>query len=167
MPLDVSQMSLVEVDPMERITEVLEVAGWQFECEDNASLHAVADTRWGDMGALFTYRTHPAAIHFTLTLDVKPQKSRRAALNELIVRANERLWMGHFDYWSDDDVITFRATLPLLDRAEPSMGEIQAVVSASVSAAERFIPAFNFLIWAGKSPKEAMEAAMFETAGEA
>jgi hypothetical protein len=29
------------------------------------------------------------------------------------------------------------------------------------------VPAFNFLIWAGKSPREAIDAVMFETQGEA
>lgn len=166
MSLDLSQSTLVEIDPMDRIEDVLDVAGWQFERDDDA-INAVAETRWGDMGALFTYRSEPAAIHFSLTLDLKPQDARKAALCELIVLANERLWIGHFDYWADEGVMLFRVTLPLFDRAEPSMGEIQAVVSASVSAAERFIPAFNFLIWAGKTPAEAMEAAMFETQGEA
>lgn len=166
MSLDLSQSKLVEIDPMDRIEDVLDAAGWQFERDDDA-INAVAETRWGDMGALFTYRSEPAAIHFSLTLDLKPQDARKAALCELIVLANERLWIGHFDFWADEGVMLFRVTLPLFDRAEPSMGEIQAVVSASVRAAERFIPAFNFLIWAGKTPAEAMEAAMFETQGEA
>jgi hypothetical protein len=37
----------------------------------------------------------------------------------------------------------------------------------AVSAAERYYPAFQFVIWAGKSAREAMDAALFETAGEA
>jgi hypothetical protein len=40
-------------------------------------------------------------------------------------------------------------------------------MAAAVSATERFVPAFNFLIWAGKSPRDALEAVMFETHGEA
>ena len=32
---------------------------------------------------------------------------------------------------------------------------------------ERYFPAFQFMVWAGKSAEEAMNAAMFDTAGEA
>ena len=45
--------------------------------------------------------------------------------------------------------------------------DIRAVIAAAVSAADRFMPAFNFLVWAGKSPREAIDAVMFETHGEA
>ena len=55
----------------------------------------------------------------------------------------------------------------MLDRDEVSPGEARAAIAASISAADRFVPAFNFLIWAGKSPREAIEAVMFETHGEA
>jgi len=37
----------------------------------------------------------------------------------------------------------------------------------AVDAAERYFPAFQFVIWAGKTAREAIDAAMFETAGEA
>ena len=80
---------------------------------------------------------------------------------------NERLWLGHFDYWLEDQVIIFRHTLPLLGRLSVTPGEVQSVMQAALDASERFIPAFNFVVWAGKSPAEALEAVMFETDGEA
>ena len=154
-------------DPLERVEEALEAAGWEHERDDMGTVQAVAESRWGDMGALFAYRPEPAAIHFSTTLDVKPVATKRAQIAELIMMANERLWLGHFDYWSDEGVIIFRYTFPMLDRDDVSMGELRAVIAAATSAVDRFIPAFNFLIWAGKSPREAIDAAMFETQGEA
>ncbi|MGH6959444.1 MAG: YbjN domain-containing protein, partial [Dongiaceae bacterium] len=35
------------------------------------------------------------------------------------------------------------------------------------SECERFFPAFQFVLWGGKSPEEALAAAMLETVGEA
>jgi hypothetical protein len=37
----------------------------------------------------------------------------------------------------------------------------------AIHACERYYPAFQFVVWAGKSASEAMSAAMFDTAGEA
>jgi hypothetical protein len=155
------------IDPLERVEEALEEGGWQAERDEEGTLQAVAETRWGDLGALFAYRPVPAAIHFSMTLDVKPQTAKRAQIAELIMMANERLWLGHFDYWADEGVIIFRYTFPMMDRDEPTLGEIRSAMAAAVSATERFVPAFNFLIWAGKSPRDALEAVMFETHGEA
>ena len=93
--------------------------------------------------------------------------ARRQAIAELVMMANERLWLGHFDYWADEGVIIYRHALPMLDRVEPEAGEVRAVMAAGLDAVNMFVPAFNFAIWAGKSPREALEAALFETAGEA
>lgn len=156
-----------QFDPFETVEEALDAAGWQYERDDEGTIQAVAETRWGDMGSLFAVRPEPAALHFSLTLDVKPLPAKRAQIAELVMMANERLWLGHFDYWSDESVILFRYTFPLVDREQVGSGELRAVIAASVSAVDRFVPAFNFLIWGGKNPSEAMDAAMFETRGEA
>ncbi|MEQ8299803.1 MAG: YbjN domain-containing protein [Hyphomonas sp.] len=167
MSLDLSRAEIDLPDPLERVEEALETAGWQYDRDEDGTIQAVAETKWGDMGALFAYRPDPSAIHYSMTLDVKPVPARRAAIAELIMMANERLWLGHFDYWADEGVIIFRYTFSMLDRDEVSPGEARAAIAASISAADRFVPAFNFLIWAGKSPRESIEAVMFETHGEA
>ena len=41
------------------------------------------------------------------------------------------------------------------------------MIDAAVEAADRFYPAFDFLVKGGKSPAEAMAACMFETVGQA
>ncbi len=156
-----------EIDPLECVEAVLEATGWQHERDDDQTVQCIVESRWGDMGGLFAFRREPAAIHFSVTLDVKVIATKQAAVRELILMMNERLWLGHFDYWAEEGVILFRHALPILDRDEPSPGEIRAVMVAAVDAADRFIPAFNFVVWAGKSPQEAIEAAMFETDGEA
>ena len=89
------------------------------------------------------------------------------SISELLRRMNERLWLGHFDYWTDEGVAVFRHTIPMLDRISPDPGEIAAVLAAALDAADQFLPAFNFVVWAGKSAEEAVTAVAFETHGEA
>jgi hypothetical protein len=45
--------------------------------------------------------------------------------------------------------------------------QCEALLDAALEACERNFQAFQFVIWAGKSAAEALDAAMFETAGEA
>ncbi|MFN7178316.1 YbjN domain-containing protein [Hyphomonas sp.] len=167
MSLTIDRSMEFEADPLDSVEAVLEALGWPCDRDDEGTLQVVAETRWGDMGALFAYRPEPSAIHFSLTLDVKAMAARRAAIAELVMLANERLWIGHFDFWAEDGVIIYRYTFPMEGREEVTQGEVRAVLAAAVSAADRFMPAFNFLVWAGKSPREAMDAVMFETQGEA
>ena len=44
---------------------------------------------------------------------------------------------------------------------------IEDLVDIAVSECERFYPAFQFVIWGGKDPAEAITAALLETEGEA
>lgn len=168
MSLSLSQSQDMELDALELVESCLTEAGWDFQRdEQDATLQCIAGSHWGDMGAMFANRNEPPALHFSITLDVKPTSARRMQIAELVMMANERLWLGHFDYWADEQVIIFRHALPMLDRSEPDPGEVRAVLAAGLDAVNMFVPAFNFVIWAGKTPTEAMEAAMFETAGEA
>jgi hypothetical protein len=41
------------------------------------------------------------------------------------------------------------------------------MMAGAIHACERYYPALQFVIWAGKSAAEAMTAAMFDTEGEA
>ena len=58
-----------------------------------------------------------------------------------------------------------RAGLPEGER--PSPAQTAAMIDAAIEAADRFYPAFDFLISGGKTPAEAMAACLFETVGEA
>ncbi len=164
---DLSPSETNETDLFETIENVLGALNWQFERDGYDSVQCVAPTRWGEMGCLLTYRGHPPALHISLTLDVKPMSRRRSGISELILLMNERLWLGHFDYWVEDEIIIFRHSLPLSGRLTASEGEIEAVLTAAKEAVDKFVPAFNFVVWAGKSPSEAIAASMFETEGEA
>ena len=167
MDINLSKQNDDAHDLFEAVEHVLGDFGWQFDRDGYDGIQCIVPTRWGEMGALFACRLDPSALHFSLTLDVKPQTTRRPALNELIMMMNERLWLGHFDFWLEDNVIIFRHALPMEGRMTVGIGEVRAVLSAAIDAAERFVPAFNFVIWAGKTPEEAIAADMFETDGEA
>ena len=63
--------------------------------------------------------------------------------------------------------MVFRHALPMIGRSDIAPGEIQSLLAAAMDAADRFYPAFSFLLKDGKDAEEAAFAALFETAGEA
>jgi len=87
-------------------------------------------------------------------------------VQKLIGLINEQMWIGHFDVWTQNGVVMFRHALVLA--GVPASGrQCEAVLASALDSCERYFPAFQFVIWAGKSAREAMESAMFETTGEA
>jgi hypothetical protein len=48
-----------------------------------------------------------------------------------------------------------------------SSESLEDMVDIAITECERFFPAFQFVLWGGKTPKDAMDAAMLECVGEA
>ena len=61
----------------------------------------------------------------------------------------------------------FRHAVLFRDGARASNELIEDLIDIAMVECERFYPAFQFVIWGGKDPAEAMMAALLETEGEA
>ena len=86
---------------------------------------------------------------------------------QLIGRINEQLLIGHFDLWQEDGSVMFRHSLLLNGGAEPTAEQLECLLTSALEACERYYQAFQFVVWAGKSSKEALDAVLFETHGTA
>ena len=156
------------LDPLGMAEHVLE-SDDRFTVErlDEEDLQFTFRTAWGEGAGFFSYRDELPAILFTFGLDLAAPPERRTEAAALAALINENLWLGHFDVWSDDGAIVLRHALPMVGRVDVSSGEIQALLAAALDAADRFHPAFALLIHGGYSARDAAQAALFETVGEA
>jgi hypothetical protein len=77
------------------------------------------------------------------------------------------MWVGHFEFWATHGLVLFRHALVLSGGLQASSRQCEVLLSAAFDACERYYSAFQFVAWAGAGAREALEAAMFETAGEA
>jgi hypothetical protein len=122
---------------------------------------------WCEAVGYFSWREELPAMLFTVSFGLVAEEARRKDAAHLIALINENLWLGHFDLWAEDGAIVFRHALPMIGRSEIAPGEVQGLLAAAMDAADRFYPAFCFLLNDGKSAEDAAFAALFETAGEA
>ena len=106
-------------------------------------------------------------MHFTCAFDMKVPEAKRSAICELLAVINEKLWLGHFGLWEDEGVPMFRHTSLLRGGVGLSSEQVEDLVDLAVSECERFYPAFQFVIWGGKTAQEAVAASLLETVGEA
>jgi hypothetical protein len=153
-------------DPLESIEQAVIAEQFPYE-RDELELHLAAPGAWRDHQIWFAYRPELDVIHLCASLELKAPDNRYRDVCELVTRLNERLWMGHFDLWSDDGSIVFRHALTLTEAAGVTPAQAGALIEAAKEAGERLYPAFHYLLWSGKSAAEAVSAAMFDTVGEA
>jgi hypothetical protein len=85
----------------------------------------------------------------------------------LLALINPRVWMGHFELWIEDGEVVFRNAMTLPHGERPTMAQAASMIDTAVEAADRFYPAFDFLLNGGKSPEDSMAMCMFDTVGQA
>jgi hypothetical protein len=155
------------LDPLDVVEHVLSAENLNFDRTEDGDLAFALAGDWKDYELWFAWRPEVDCLQLCLSLDMRAAKARRPAAYELLSLINQRIWLGHFEVWADDGEIVFRHSLSLPHGERPTLAQAAAMIDAAVEAADRFYPAFDFLLKGGKSPDEAMAACMFETVGQA
>jgi hypothetical protein len=166
-------MSLIEFEPerhsnpVDVIEHIAALEDWTFErsCDDEITVSS--NGHWCDYHVSFSWMEEVEAIHLACAFDLKVNEMRRASVTRLIAMINEQLWLGHFDLWTKESVVMYRHALLLPDGMAPTARQVEGMLTAAIETCERYFQAFQFVVWAGKSPQEALDTALFETVGEA
>jgi hypothetical protein len=166
-------MSLLELhsarehNPVDVVERLASLHDWAFDRAGDDEIAISVRGRWTDYHISFTWMDDIEALHFACAFDLKIPEPRRAGVLELIALINEQLWVGHFDMWVKDGVVMFRHALLLAGGVEVAGRQCEALLDTALDTSERYFQAFQFVVWAGKGARESLDAAMFETSGEA
>ena len=167
-------MTVTNIDDIERNEHPLDIVerlaslhDWTFDRAGDDEIAITVEGSWTSYQVAFTWLEQMEALHVACAFDLRVPERRRVEIMDLMSRINELLWVGHFDIWSENSVVMFRHSLVLSGGAEPNGAQCEALLTLAVDACDRHYQAFQFVLWSGKTPAEALAAAMFETVGEA
>ncbi len=154
-------------NPLDVVERLAGANDWAIDRRNDQEMSVQAPGRWCDYSLFFAWNEAVSAIHFTCAFDMRVPAERRRQVRELLALINEKMWLGHFGVWDDEGLPMYRHAMPLRGTAGPSVEQMEDLVDTAISECERFYPAFQYLIWGGKTAEEAVAAAMIETVGEA
>jgi len=155
------------INPLDVVERVAGSHDWSFERASEDEINILVQGKWTDYQTSFTWMTDIEALHLACAFDLKVPERRRAEVQQLISMINEQLWVGHFDLWLQDGIVMYRHALVLAGGMGASGPQCEALLGTALDTCERYFPAYQFVVWAGKGAREALDAAMFETSGEA
>ena len=167
MSATLTRLSETAANPIDVMEQIVAANEWSFDRRSDTEMAAEVPGRWCDYGLYFNWSAEISAMHFTCAFDLKVPERRRAALYELLALANDRLWIGHFGMDAADGMPVFRHAVLLRGAPGASAESMEDMVDIAISECERFFPAFQFVLWGGKSPAQALQAAMLDCQGEA
>lgn len=153
-------------NPVDLIEQVASAHDWPTERTHDDELTLNVAGRWADYRVSLNWRSDLETLHIACAFEFRVPDARLVEVYRLIAQINEQLWLGHFDVWTDEGLVMFRHGL-MLNGTVATTGQCEALLRAGLEACERYYQAFQFVVWAGKSSREALAGTMFATEGEA
>lgn len=156
-----------EAEPLDMLASYFEANNWSFEYNGDDEIAAKTQGSWTEYEIRAIWREEDQVLQLLVLPDIRVPDEKRGAIYETIGLINEQLWMGHFELWSNSGVVLFRHGALLGNGETLSLEQAQLLVEAALDECERFYPVYQFVLWGGKTPAEAIVASMIETRGEA
>ena len=155
-----------EAEPLDMLLALFEARGWSCEMSQD-ELTGEIQGSWATYQVRAIWRREDRVLQMLCLPDIRIGREKRPLAHELLARINEQTWLGHFEIWSNGDILLYRSGTMLGDDGMLSLGQAQSLVEIAVEECDRFYPAFQFVLWGDKSPTDALKAAMVDAVGEA
>ena len=153
--------------PVEMLAQLFEAHGWPCEFTGEDEISGEIQGSWTTYQVKGVWRREDRVLQLLCLPEIRVPDTKRKVAYELLAMINEQLWLGHFDIWSQGGVLLYRHGLMLGEEGLLSLSMAQIAVEAAVSECDRFYPAFQFVLWGDKTPRQALDAALVDAAGEA
>jgi hypothetical protein len=156
-----------EAAPVDMLAALFEARGWDCVVLSEDEFQGEVQGSWAKYQLRAIWRAADNVLQFLCLPDIRVGDEKRQQAYELLSFVNEQMWLGHFDIWSNGDVLLYRHGALLGDEGTLSLDQAQALVENAIDECDRFYPAFQFVLWGDKSPRDALDAAMVDVGGEA
>ncbi len=153
--------------PLDMVERFVVANAWACERLAENEIAVEIEGRWCSYRMWFGWEGELDALMLSCAFDLKVPKERLSEVYRLLAYVNERLWVGHFDIFSEESVPTFRHALLLGGHDMPTDEQLADLIDITVSESERFYPAFQYVIDGGNSAEDAVRAAIIDPVGEA
>ncbi len=165
--MEIGPSDEMEANPLDLMEEVAAAHDCRIDRSGPRDLALGIEGHWCSYRAFLTWHPDVRALLHACAFELRVPQPRRGAVAELLMLINERMIVGHFDLWIDDGLVAYRHSLLLRGVSSASVEQLEDLIDIAHDECERFYPALHLVVWGGKSPVEAAEAAMLDTCGEA
>ena len=166
MPVSISSHKRERFNPIDQVEDILSPNDWFFDRRSDKEMAVEVPGSWCDFGLFFSWSENLNALHFSCALDMRVQPEIITKVYELVAKLNERLWIGHFAVWIEEGIPMFRHTINC-NPDEIDSSHIRNLINIAIRECNQYYPAFQFVIWGGKTVDNALSRSIIETQGQA
>ncbi|WP_395004021.1 YbjN domain-containing protein [Cypionkella sp.] len=156
-----------DTHPIDIVENLAAHNAWEFDRVTDDQIAMAVEGQWRTYSLTLAWSEQDETLRLICTFEMEPPLEKMGALYDVLNRCNDMVWTGAFTYWSEQKLMVWRYGLCLAGGQIAGSEQIDRMIAAAVTAAERFYPAFQLVAWADKTPAEAMRVAIAEAYGRA
>lgn len=153
--------------PVEMLAALFDARGWSCSHPTADEMSGEIQGSWAKYQIRAVWRPEDNVLQLLCLPEIRVPEDKLSAAHELLALVNEQLWLGHFDVWSNGGMLVYRHGALLGDAGLLSLSQAQALIENAIDECDRFYPAFQFVLWSDKSPRDALDSSLVDAAGEA
>ena len=137
---------------------------YSFERVSDEVMEMSVQGTWCDHSISVRWDADEEIVQIFVVFDGRIPGGRTGDVCRLIALINERLKVGHFDFWDKSGSLVYRSTMSLRGGAKLTSQQAMDMIAHAMDASERGYPACQYVVWAGKSPEDALTSALVDLA---
>lgn len=155
-------------NPIDIIEDIFATQSYEFERRDRNEVVVEIEGKWNNMLLFFSWEENMRCLHLSCLMNIQSNVENRSKVFELIALANEELWLGHFSYWTEQNMPVFKHSILLNNNEESAIeSKIAQIIEIAVKECERMYPVFNVVLTKGMDPRQALYPMLMNTVGNA
>ncbi|WP_019221425.1 YbjN domain-containing protein [Bartonella senegalensis] len=156
-----------EEHPVDFIEQIACKYDWSFERDAEDEIRVCVEGKRTNYRLAFSWMEEQEALHLSCAFDLSIENARTVEMNRLLLAINEKLLLGHFDYWQGNNSVIYRQGLLLAGGVHPSHIQVETLLIYALKVCESYYVAFQMVAWSGESASKALQYTLFETVGNA
>src|SRR5574344_1493857 len=102
-------------NPIDTVENIFINKSYELERRNTNEVVIEIQGKWNNMLLFFAWEANMKCLHLSCLMDIKSTIEDRSKVFELLALANEELWIGHFSYWTEQNMPVFKHSIILND----------------------------------------------------
>ncbi len=155
-----------EYNPIDVVENIFSSRSFELERRSINEVVVEVQGKWNNMLLFFAWEANMQCMHLSCLMDIETKIEDRSKIFELLALVNEELWVGHFSYWTEQNIPVFKHSV-ILNDGEDIESKISQIIDIAIKECERMYPIFKVVLTKGMDPKQALYPMMMTTVGQA
>ena len=143
-------------NPIDVVEQIFHHRSFELERRGNNEVVIELQGKWKEMLVFFAWEENLRCLQISCFMDIEINVENKAKIFELLALANADLWLGHFSYWTEQNMPVYKHSIILNENQAAFEQQIEQMINLSINECERMYPIFYAVLTKGVEPRDAL-----------